>query len=144
MAGFEARAEILIEAGTDRVWAALADPKLIKQYLFGTDVVSNWEVGSPISYRGLWEGKPYEDKGIILELVPEKRLVSTYWSSMSGLEDIPENYSKVSYFLDKEGEGTRLRLVQDNNATQEAAAHSRSNWVLVLKALKQVVEEPVQ
>ncbi len=38
------------------------------------------KVGSPILYRGEWHGKLFEDKGQILEIEPEKRLVSTHWS----------------------------------------------------------------
>jgi len=58
--------------------------KLVKEWLFGTNMrVSTWEVGGSISYAGSWEGKPYEDKGKILEIVPQQKFVSTYWSAFS-------------------------------------------------------------
>ena len=54
-------ATITINASTSKVWDALTKPELIKQYLFGTEVATDWQVGSPIRYRGVWEGKTYED-----------------------------------------------------------------------------------
>ena len=72
---------------------------MLKQYFFGADVVTDWKVGSSIVYRGQWNGKPYEDKGKILKFETEKLLVTTHWSPLSGVPDIPENYHTVSYEL---------------------------------------------
>jgi uncharacterized protein YndB with AHSA1/START domain len=135
-----AKVSINIEAPKSKVWEALTDPQLIKQYLFGTQVTTDWQVGSPITYKGTWEGKSYEDKGVVLENKPEKLLVSTFWSSLSGVPDLPENYQTVRYELSSEDGGTRLTLTQDNNATQEDAEHSEQNWNMVLAGLKKLLE----
>jgi uncharacterized protein YndB with AHSA1/START domain len=103
-----AKATITINAPTPKVWDALTEPDLIKQYLFGTEVITDWQVGSPITYKGIWEGKSYEDKGRVLQIEPGKLLVSTFWSSLSGLPDIPESYKTVRYEISTEGNGTRL------------------------------------
>jgi uncharacterized protein YndB with AHSA1/START domain len=137
---YVARQSISIHADAARVWEALTSPKLITQYLFGTQVTTDWKVGSPITYRGVWEGKPYEDKGKILQVEPGKLLVSSYWSAMSGQPDLPENYQTVRYELSPEDGGTRLTVIQDNNDTQESADHSAQNWKMVLEGLKKVVE----
>ena len=137
---YVAKAAITINAPASKVWDALTKPDLIKQYLFGTEVTTDWQVGSPITYRGTWEGKTYEDKGKILQIEPAKLLVSTYWSSLSGVPDIPENYQTVRYELSAESDGTRLTITQDNNDTQEAAAHSEQNWKMVLDGLKRLLE----
>jgi uncharacterized protein YndB with AHSA1/START domain len=136
-----AKAEITIRAGIGRVWDALTTPDLIKQYLYGTETHSDWKKGSPITYKGVWQGKPYEDKGVIVDIVPGKRLVSTYWSSMSGLPDTPEHYNMVTYELTPAGTFTTLAVTQDNNATKESADHSASNWATVLQALKALLEK---
>jgi uncharacterized protein YndB with AHSA1/START domain len=135
-----AKATITINAPTSKVWDALTKPNLIKQYLFGTEVTTDWQVGSPITYRGQWEGKTYEDKGKILQIEPGKLLVSTFWSSLSGLPDVPENYNTVRYELSTEGGSTRLTITQDNNATQEEADHSEQNWNMVLDGIKKLLE----
>src|SRR5258708_7550018 len=111
---FTTEASIVINAPASKVWEALTNPDMVKQYLFGTNVKSDWKKGSTITYSGEWEGKAYEDKGIILEIEPEKYLLSTYWSSMSGTTDSPENYQKVGYRLTPEGEGTKLTITQEN------------------------------
>lgn len=137
---FTATATARINAPASRVWEALTNPELIKQYLFGTQVTTDWQEGSPITYTGEWEGKAYEDKGKILQVTAGKVLVSTFWSSLSGLPDTPENYKTVRYELAPDGAGTRLTITQDNNASREEAAHSEQNWKTVLDGLKKVVE----
>jgi uncharacterized protein YndB with AHSA1/START domain len=135
-----AKATITINASTSKVWDALTKPEIIKQYLFGTQVTTDWQVGSPITYKGSWQGKAYEDKGRVLQIEPGKLLVSTFWSSLSGLPDIPENYKTVRYELTAEGNGTRLTITQDNNASQEDADHSVQNWKKVLDGIKKLLE----
>ena len=135
-----AKATININAPTSKVWDALTKPDLIKQYMFGTQVTTDWKVGSPITYKGEWNGKAYEVKGKVLQLEPGKLLVSTFWSSLSGLSDVPENYKTVSYELSAEGRGTNLTITQDNNDSQEEANHSEQNWKMVLEGIKKLLE----
>jgi uncharacterized protein YndB with AHSA1/START domain len=137
---FMAEASITINASATRVWEALTDPDMIKQYLFGTEVSTDWRVGHPITYTGDWEGKAYEDKGEVVEKVVGKLLVTTYWSSLSGLPDIPEYYKTVRYELFPEGSGTKLTITQDNNDSREDADHSQENWKMVLEGIKKLLE----
>lgn len=137
---FIARASMTINAPASRVWEAITKPELIRKYLFGTEVVSDWKVGSSILYRGEWQGKPFEDKGQILEIEPEKRLVSTYWSPMSGVPDLPENYHQVTYQLSDRDGKTEVAILQDNNASEEEKAHSEANWKAVLEGMKKLLE----
>jgi uncharacterized protein YndB with AHSA1/START domain len=130
-----ATATTTIDAPVSKVWDALTKPELIKQYMFGTEVTTDWKAGSPITYKGEWQGKAYEDKGKIVEIEPQRRLVSTFWSSMAGLPDTPENYKLVRYELSPAGDSTKLTVTQDNNATQEEAEHSEQNWRTVLDGI---------
>jgi uncharacterized protein YndB with AHSA1/START domain len=143
MTGLVARQSIFIRAYPGRVWKALTDPDMIRQYLFGTEAESDWKEGSRIRYRGVWQGKSYEDRGVVLRSEPGKLLETTYWSSMSGLPDRPGNYRKVRYELTPEKGGTRLTLTQDNNVTEEERAHAEGNWKMALEGLKKVVEKEV-
>ena len=138
---FVAKSSVTIHADAAKVWDALTNPLLIKQYLFGTEAISDWKEGSSITYRGVWEGKSYEDKGVIKKVEPKKLLVSTYWSSFSGLPDLPENYHTVTYSLNETDGQTTLTITQDNIATQESADHSQSNWNSVLETLKKLLEK---
>src|ERR1035437_6098155 len=135
-----AETSISIDASPGQVWKALTTPKLIKKYLMGTDVTSDWKEGSTITYDGEYEGRKYHDKGIIKKIEPEKILQSTYLSSMSGKEDKPENYNLVTYKITKRDDKTVITLTQDNNATEKEKEHSTENWKMVLKKMKEVVE----
>ena len=137
---FMAEARTTINAPASRVWEALTDPEIIRQYFFGTNVVTDWKVGSPIYYRGVWQGKPYEDKGVILEFEPGRKLVSTHWSPLAGPPDVPENYHTVSYLLSEHDGRTDLTLRQDNNASEEERQHSEQNWNMMLSSLKALLE----
>ena len=140
MADYVATAESEIDAPPSQVWAALTDPEQIRKYMFGSQVETDWRPGSPIVWKGEYEGKRYEDKGEVLEFEPERRLKVTHFSPLSGQEDVPENYHTLVYELEEHGAKTRVSLSQDNNPTEEAAEHSRANWEQMLSDLKQVVE----
>ncbi len=131
----------LIHAPAAKVWEALTNPELIQHYLFGTRAETDWKVGGPIKWKGEWQGRAYEDKGIVLQFVPERLIETTYWSSMAGLPDTPENYKRVAYELRPENGGTLLTLTQDNNASEEDKNHSEQNWKMVLDGLKKLVEQ---
>ncbi len=137
---FTAQATTTIHAPVSKVWQALVNPEIIKQYLFNTDVISDWKVGSPILYRGEWQGKPFEDKGTILQIEPEELLMSTHWSPLSGVPDLPENHHTVTYTLSSKGESTEVTIAQDNNASEEEKEHSEQNWKVVLEMMKKLLE----
>lgn len=137
---YTAQATTTIHAPASKVWQALVNPEIIKQYLFNTDVISDWREGSPIIYRGEWQGKPFEDKGKILKIEPEKVLKSTHWSPLSGVSDTPENYHTVTYTLSGNGDHTEVTITQDNNASEEEKEHSEENWNTVLAGMKKLLE----
>lgn len=141
MNNFTAESSIVISATASQVWDALTNPEMIKKYLFGTEAKSDWEVGSDIAYTGEWQGKTYEDKGKILRVEPQRLLETTYWSSMSGKDDKPENYNTVTYSLESAGDGTQLTITQDNITSEEGRLHSQKNWDMVLASLKKLLEQ---
>ena len=135
------RSSTIINAPVNKVWEALTDPSLIKQYLFGTNTITDWKKGSPITYEGEWEGKAYKDKGFIIDIIPEKLLHTTYWSSIGGKADKPENYNNVIYEVKPENGGTRITISQDNIANEAELEHMNKNWGMVLEAMKKLLEK---
>ena len=138
--GLTAKVSIEFHASPADVWKGLTDPAVVKQYFFGTNVVSDWKKGSPIFFRGEWEGKSYEDKGIILDIQPGSLLKFNYWSSMSGTPDSPENYMTVTYALVQKDEITVLTVTQEGITTEESLKHSSENWKTVFTGLKKILE----
>jgi uncharacterized protein YndB with AHSA1/START domain len=141
MVGHIATAEIDITTSPDRVWNALTDPDEVEKYMFGSRVESDWQPGSPIVWKGEWQGKPFEDKGTVVEVDPERTLVVTHFSPLTGQDDVPENYHTLTYQLRANGGSTHLSLSQDNNASAEEAAHSQENWQGMLSGMKKLLEE---
>ena len=135
-----ARAAVTIDASVEKVWEGLTNPAIVKKYMAGADVASDWKKGSPITWKGEWKGKRFQDKGVILEIDPSHRLKYSHFSPTSGEPDRPENYHTVTVELTKEDGHVRVELSQDNNATDEARRHSEENWKMMLVGLKKAVE----
>ncbi|MBX3064339.1 MAG: SRPBCC domain-containing protein [Anaerolineae bacterium] len=136
-----AKSSTTINAPANKVWDALTNPAMIKQYMFGTTVVSDWNVGDPIVWKGEWQGKKYEDKGKILKMEKEHLLVYSHFSPLSGAADIPQNYHIVTINLSPASEQTIVALTQDNNASDEERQEAEQNWSKMLEGLKKVVEK---
>ena len=135
-----AKTQITVHAPAAKVWAALTTPELIKQYLMGADVHTDWKVGSPLTYTGEYQGKKYEEKGVIKQIEPEKILQATHFSSMSGKDDKPENYALVTWELEPNGDDTVLSVSQDHLENEKGVAGAKQNWTNVLKDLKKITE----
>jgi uncharacterized protein YndB with AHSA1/START domain len=138
--GLLATAEASIDAPVSDVWGALIDPVLIKQYMFDTDVVTDWAEGGEIRWKGVWKGTPYEDKGTVLRVDEPHILAFTHFSPLTGEPDLPENYHTVTIELDEAGPSTEVTLTQDNNADEQARDHSEQNWALMLDSLRALLE----
>ena len=131
---------IKINASIAKVWDAFINPETIKKYMFGTNVISDWTEGSQILWRGEWEGRSYEDKGKIIRFIPQKILQYSYYSSMSGMPDIPENYHNITIELQDKHNSAIVTLKQINISTEQAKAHSEKNWEMLLLSLKRLLE----
>lgn len=132
---------ILINATKEAVWEALTDKEIIKEYLFGTETNTDWKKGSPIIFTGNYEGYEYRDGGTILDIVPNEKLVYTYWASMSGVEDIPENYATVTYRVKEADGATELAIEQANSPTESMHKEADQHWPITLQKIKEIVEQ---
>jgi len=112
----------------------------VRQYLMNTLLLTDWKPGSPITWSGEWEGKPYTDKGEVVEVEEGKRLAYTHFSPLSGAEDSPENYHTLWWNLEEVSGGTQVVLNQDNNSSAEEADRNRENWQQVMQSMKKVAE----
>ncbi len=92
-----ARAKAQIEASPQSVWDALTDPEQIATWMMGSQVTTDWAVGSDIRWKGEMNGETYEDKGEILVYDEPTRLSMTHYSPLMGEPDEPESYHTVTY-----------------------------------------------
>ena len=135
-----AAASITIKASIDQVWNALVRPKLIKKYMVGKEVVTDWKVGSNIVWKGISNEKPYEDKGKILKVEPAKTLQYSYFTPLSGVKDAPENYDVLTYELSPRGKEVVLKLSHENKKDLQGLEQSRFICQKRLDNLKTILE----
>src|SRR5438128_2229355 len=82
---------ITLNANISKVWEALTNPQLTKQYMYNCEVISDWKVGSPLVWKGTEDGKVYV-RGNIVSIDPGRRLQFTAFDPNSEMEDTPSNY----------------------------------------------------
>lgn len=140
MTGFVATAQTDVAASPDRVWQSLTDPGQIAVYMQGSRVTTSWEVGSPITWDGEYDGRPYQDKGEVLIHDEPAVLSVTHYSPMLGQPDEPENYHTVTWTLTPTDSGTHLELAQDGCDDEGQAEQFGRNWQTMLDGLKAHVE----
>jgi uncharacterized protein YndB with AHSA1/START domain len=117
------------------VWRALVDPAQIERYMFGAQVSSDWLEGSPITWKGEWQGRPYEDTGDVIRVREPNEL--SYRHRSGG--DASKAHI-VDVRLKENGEMTEVTLTQDNNADEKARDESEKNWTAMLGELKRIIE----
>lgn len=135
--------ETVVDANDSAVWDALTARK--SAMFMGADVETDWGPGSPISFTGEFNGKPFKDHGEIRDIEDRRRLTFTHYSPTSGKPDVPDSYNLVDVRLESQGERTRVRLSQTplggerpDDKTVEAF---RKNWGVMLDGLKTAAEE---
>jgi len=141
--------EIDINAPASTVWAVLTNPEHTKKYMYGCKTVSDWKIGSPLLWKGVWEGKEMVAvKGSIIDIQPGSFLAyTTIDPNNPNMPDTPENYLTVTYLLSETNSHTHL-IVTQGNYTKVADGEKRYNeainaggWKTILDKIKQIVEE---
>jgi uncharacterized protein YndB with AHSA1/START domain len=135
-----AKIELDINAPVEKVWDGLINPSIIKKYMGGSIVHSDWKPGSPITWKGEWEGRIYTDHGKILKFEPYHKLQYTHVSGNDKTK--PEDFHTVNIVLSEKGNQTHLALEQDNNTNQESRSQAEQNWTMMFNGLKDILENP--
>jgi uncharacterized protein YndB with AHSA1/START domain len=141
--------EITINAPSAVVWDALTNPEQTKKYMFGCETVSDWNLGSPLLWKGSWEGKDMVFvKGSIVGIEPGKFLAyTTIDPNNPAVADIPENYLTVTYSLSEKNGQTLLTVTQgDYSKVAEGekryaeAYNGGEGWNPILVEIKKLTE----
>ena len=129
--------EIYIRSTADQVWQAIVDPDLTQRYYYGGRVESRWHVGAPYHYVG--SAGEIDIEGHILEIEPQKRLVTTFepkWFPQTTQEP-----SKLTWVIDDLQTLSLLKLTHENiddESFREGWFHR--GWLYILSGLKSVLE----
>ena len=77
---FVAKQAVVINAPSRKVWDALVNPEIARQYMFGTNAITDWKKSRPVAVKEEVKGKTYNDKGALLEVEPERLIKYNFYS----------------------------------------------------------------
>ncbi len=137
---YTSKKSIQINAQAEQVWDALVMPEKAKKYFFEAEIISDWKEGSPIVFKGEFNGNVYEEKGILLNVKPNIQLKYTHWSNLEGIPDLPENYRVWTFDLIEKENHMQLFVSEDNIPTVKKKERSNEFWNEVLFSIKKMVE----
>ena len=137
---------ITLNADVAKVWEALTTPEMIKRYTLGTEVVSNWKVGSPILWiKTLEEEEIISEKGSIERIEVGKLLQFTSFDLNTKYSDVPSNYIQATYELTPKLGKTVLSVTQGDYSRVEDGikrfTDADGGLDQTLNALKTLVEK---
>jgi uncharacterized protein YndB with AHSA1/START domain len=129
--------EIYIKTTPERLWEAITDPEMRRQYNFGVRVQSDWTPGS--RYEGVHPAAPGAlMEGENLEVDPPRRLVQSFTALWS--EDAKgEGISRITWEIEPVEDSCRL-LVTHDQLRQGASAELFGGWPMILSGLKTLLE----
>jgi uncharacterized protein YndB with AHSA1/START domain len=106
--------EVKIAAPKEVVWSALTAPEHVKRWQYGSDLETDWSIGSPIRFTTEWDGKVFEQWGEVLLVDAPHELRYSLFVPQPGLEDRPENRFTMIYLLAEDGSGTTVTIIQED------------------------------
>jgi uncharacterized protein YndB with AHSA1/START domain len=125
----------------EKLWHALTDGALTRQYWYGRRIESDWKVGSTVTFWYEAEsGEAVSDRGIVLESDPPRRLSYTWHVEfVDELRD--EHPSRVTFEIERSGKEVKLTLVHDDfEPGSKILDGVRSGWPAILASLKTMQE----
>lgn len=131
---------ILLDSSIDKVWDTLTQAALVKKWQYGSELITDWKVGSEIRFRNEWEGQIFEQWGKILEVIPNKKIKYSLFFPRPELEDKPENYFIMSYILSEESNKIKLEIFQEDNRPGAVQEEPQGDENPILQALKALIE----
>jgi uncharacterized protein YndB with AHSA1/START domain len=128
---------IYIKTTPAKLWEALTSSEFSRRYWFGTELRSDFRVGSPLAL--VMDGK-VTDTGEILEADRPRRLSYTFKHELDdGMRK--EGATKVIFTLEPHGELVKLTLTHENFAPGSKLLDGISKgWPAILSSLKSLLE----
>ena len=126
-----------IRTSPEKLWQALTDGALTRQYWAGRRVESDWTVGAPVTF---WFDGKVSDSGKVLECDPPRRLsYSFHVEFVEALRSEPP--SRVTFEIERLDAQVKLTVTHDGfePGSQVFTAIS-GGWPVILSSLKSLLE----
>ena len=137
MAGPEFVYTVYIAAPAERVWNALVDGDLTRQY-WGHENRSDWKPGSRWEHVRVGPGGQVDVAGRVIEINPPRKLVTSWFFPADEGEE--GKTSHVTYEVTAMGDEARLVVTHSDLNEPGMRAGVSSGWPLVLSSLKSFLE----
>jgi uncharacterized protein YndB with AHSA1/START domain len=126
-----------IETTPEKLWEALTDSAFSRSYWFGTELRTDWKIGSPFA---LVMNGTTTDVGKVLEYDRPRRLSYTFQHVLQ--DDLRnERPSKVVFVLEPHGKLVKLTLTHEDFAEASKLLDGISKgWPAILSSLKSLME----
>ncbi|MCB0640182.1 MAG: SRPBCC domain-containing protein [Phaeodactylibacter sp.] len=132
---------LTINAPKAEIWDALTNPEKVKAWQYGSELLTDWDVGHAIRFKTEWKGQIFEQWGTVLAFEPNERLKYTLFAPRPDLEDKPEHYFEMEYKLTEQGTATELLIIQEDNRPGAKQEPEQGEENPVLKSLKALIEK---
>jgi uncharacterized protein YndB with AHSA1/START domain len=110
--------EFEVYTSPENAWRLFTEPRIVKQYMFGSALESDFQVGSEINfYQETEDESKLIVTGEILEIEPKTRLKHTLFPADAEFENIPENHLHIEYKISNQDGKTILSIEQSKFKT---------------------------
>jgi uncharacterized protein YndB with AHSA1/START domain len=131
---------IKIKAPIERVWDILTKPEFVKQWQYGSELQTDWQLGTNIRFKTEWEGKVYQQWGKVLDVRQNELIKYSLFAPNPELEDKAENYFIINYVLTDENGNTKLEIIQEDNRPGAVQEEPQGEDNPILQNLRQIAE----
>lgn len=125
------------------LWRWITEPDLMKKWMMEEEdslhIESHFVKDSPIRFSGQLHGQVFENLGVIEEFEAPHVFAYTHKSSLSGLQDLPQHYTRLRFTLSPAGPACALKLELRNFPTFEIYKHLEFYWPVALSVLKKML-----
>ncbi|WP_344677688.1 metalloregulator ArsR/SmtB family transcription factor [Saccharopolyspora taberi] len=148
-----------INTTPERLWQALTDPAFTRRYWGGTELVSDWEPGSPLLWKDGPDGEAKDLGQVVLESEPHRRLSYTWhafqpehaehfgWTEEEFRRHREEKRSRVTFEIEPARSGVRLTVTHDDfepgsvmHQAISGGLEGSGGWPELLSDLKTLLE----
>jgi uncharacterized protein YndB with AHSA1/START domain len=127
-----------IRTTPEKLWQALTDPEMTRQFWCGLRQESEWKPGA--AWRIMLPDGGAADSGEIVEVEPLRKLVIK-WRNEFQPELRAEGYSRMTYQLEPAGKSVKLTITHLMDKPDSKFIQAVSNgWPHILASLKSLLE----